>query len=215
MSSTRKRTLMLLGCAALVLALSTVVAAQRLGGGGMAGGRGGQPFDQARGMLMPPTLQPPAGAPAIAVDSGKVFVIANNTLYKFDAESLELQKAVWLDPQAAAPRQEPEADYDLDALRQEPRLVVPAGGSVVVSLTANATTGFQWQSAIADAAIAEITATRYVTDPAPPGMVGVGGFHVLTIQGKAAGETTLELAYARPFEGGEPAEKLTVTVVVE
>ncbi len=213
------RTPLLLGCIALALALSTVVAAQRLGGGGaggaMGGPGGGQPFDQARGMLMPPVMQQPAAAPAIAVDAGKVYIVANNTLYKFDAESLALEASVWLDPNAATAAEKPEADYTLDGLRAEPRITIPAGASVVVSLDANASTGFQWQANLADPEIAEVTATRYVTRPTPEGMVGASGFHVMTIEGKTAGETTLELAYARPFEGGEPAEKLTVTVVVE
>lgn len=85
------------------------------------------------------------------------------------------------------------------------------GGTLVVDLEENATTGFTWAvrqplpSVIA-------SASDVFTPPTDTGVVGAAGRRVLTYDVKGAGEGDLTIAYLRPWEGSDVAAERTFTV---
>jgi inhibitor of cysteine peptidase len=88
-------------------------------------------------------------------------------------------------------------------------------GSLVVSLCANPTTGFQWEDAkIGDETVIYQYEHNFVT-PEAAGVVGASGKDVWTFKPRARGTSTLIFEYSRPWEGGEKDEwtfALTVRV---
>ena len=73
------------------------------------------------------------------------------------------------------------------------------GESATLELEANPTTGYQWEpSAEPDAAVIRIVSDTYVAPDSAA--MGAGGTQRIVIEGVAAGTTTLELRYVRPWE---------------
>ena len=90
------------------------------------------------------------------------------------------------------------------------------GGSVILTLCSNPTTGFQWseKAQISSAQVLEQKSYKFV-EPAKSGMVGVPGNSVWTFEAKGKGTSTVYLEYSRNWQGGEKAVqtfKLNVTV---
>jgi inhibitor of cysteine peptidase len=90
------------------------------------------------------------------------------------------------------------------------------GQQLVVKLGSNPTTGYGWS--ITQPGTPQLVALGepvYEQDPGSQGMAGAGGTQAFTFNAEAAGETTLTLAYARPFEPNEPpANTFSVPVTV-
>ena len=88
---------------------------------------------------------------------------------------------------------------------------------LVIALESNPTTGYSWQVAEVDPAIlAQVGESEYKQSAGSEGLVGVGGTETLRFEAVAAGEVTLTLGYARPWETDVlPIETFVVTVVVE
>jgi predicted secreted protein len=86
------------------------------------------------------------------------------------------------------------------------------GDFVVVSLDANATTGYEWQFTAGDTFT--IASSRYVPTPAPSNMVGTGGTQIVTLKVTKSGSSDLTGVYRRPWEspspGAEPDFRMTV-----
>jgi inhibitor of cysteine peptidase len=95
-------------------------------------------------------------------------------------------------------------------------------GSLIVTLGANPTTGFQWDE---EAAIAQIikgepiieqVSHNYIEpEQGEEPLVGAPGKDVWVFDTKATGTTTLKFSYSRPWEGGEKDEwtlRLNVTI---
>ena len=78
--------------------------------------------------------------------------------------------------------------------------------TVIIGLDANQTTGFSWTCELSNPVIAEIISDTYEQDPAPEGMVGVGGTQSFVFDCKQTGLTDLTFTYRRPGEDGEIAE---------
>jgi predicted secreted protein len=76
------------------------------------------------------------------------------------------------------------------------------GDKVVVSLEANATTGYEWQFTAGDTFVIENT--RYVPSPAPSNMVGTGGTQTVTLKVTKAGSSDLTGAYRQPWVSPSP-----------
>lgn len=91
---------------------------------------------------------------------------------------------------------------------------VPAGGTLLVRLPSNRTTGFTWQLAQNDAKrLKPIGQPQYEAPPA--GRAGAGGFQVFRFQaaGAAGSEATLQLNYLQPFDKqAKPGKTYTLTV---
>jgi inhibitor of cysteine peptidase len=86
------------------------------------------------------------------------------------------------------------------------------GATVTLDLEANPTTGYSWEITIADEAVVEKVGDTY--EATSSGMVGSGGRQLIELEGVAAGETTVEAVYLRPFEPDQPAQTETWTVRV-
>ena len=107
-----------------------------------------------------------------------------------------------------------ESGLELTAKDSGERVTLGAGERLTVTLESNATTGYSWALATApDAAVLRLVGSEYV--PPEDGLVGEGGVEVWTFEGVEAGTTALELAYARPFEPGEVADRFELAVAVE
>lgn len=89
-----------------------------------------------------------------------------------------------------------------------------AGDTLQVTLEGNPTTGYDWERASGDEAVLEqLGASTYKADS---DLIGSGGQVTLRFEAVAAGQTTLQLVYHRPWETDEPpAETFEVTVVVK
>jgi len=87
------------------------------------------------------------------------------------------------------------------------------GDTVVVSLDANPTTGYEWRFSAGDTFTIE--SSKYVPDPNPENLAGKGGTQVVTLKVTKAGTSDLTGSYVRPWEtpSPSPAAAATVTVV--
>ena len=103
----------------------------------------------------------------------------------------------------------------LDADTGKP-VSVARGQTLVVTLEANATTGFRWEASPGFApTLAQVGTADYVARPASNGVAGAPGDMVFRFRAETPGTTTLELAYRRPFEPGvAPAKTVRYDVTV-
>jgi predicted secreted protein len=85
------------------------------------------------------------------------------------------------------------------------------GESFTVILEGNPTTGYGWQVQTMDETVLAGSEPEYVTDSQA---LGSGGMYTFTFTGVTAGETQLELAYARSWESVPPLQTFTLTVIV-
>jgi inhibitor of cysteine peptidase len=87
------------------------------------------------------------------------------------------------------------------------------GDTVIVSLAANATTGYEWTFSGGDTF--SIDKSEYVPDPNPDELLGKGGTQVVTLKVTRAGESDLTGTYARSWETPEPGAGPDVTVTIK
>ena len=87
------------------------------------------------------------------------------------------------------------------------------GDTLQVMLEGNPTTGYDWERASGDEAVLEqLGASTFKADS---DLMGSGGQVTLRFKAVAAGQTTLQLVYHRPWEEDvEPLETFSVQVVV-
>jgi inhibitor of cysteine peptidase len=85
--------------------------------------------------------------------------------------------------------------------------------TLVVSLGANASTGYSWRTASVDRKVLRPDSTAYVA-PMNRARVGASGVAVLTFKAVAAGRTVLKLAYVGPGRHPPTGRRFTVSVVV-
>ena len=92
-------------------------------------------------------------------------------------------------------------------------LSVKAGDSFTVTLCANPTTGFQWESAvISDLRVLTETNHQFF-EPEDENLVGVASTDVWTFQALKKGTTNISITYSRPLEGGEKGAWTYIVVV--
>ncbi len=97
-------------------------------------------------------------------------------------------------------------------------ITVPPGTLVIVTLESNATTGFSWAlSENTDEAVLQLEGSEYrASELTDPPVLGAGGHEVWTFKALKDGESTLSMAYERPWEKGQaPAKTFTLTVMVQ
>ena len=85
------------------------------------------------------------------------------------------------------------------------------GDQLVVSLKANATTGYAWKIRSVKKKVLKPRSVAYVPGPNPKHLVGAGGVYKLRLKALAKGATTLRLKYMR---GGEFGGSYTLRIVV-
>ena len=91
-------------------------------------------------------------------------------------------------------------------------------GSLIVSLGANPTTGFQWVASanISDPSVIEQESHNYVEPQASGNIVGAPGKDVWVFNSLKAGTATISMSYSRPWEGGEKDTwTLTLNITVK
>ena len=90
-------------------------------------------------------------------------------------------------------------------------IAVENGQEFVIALTANPSTGYTWDAGPNDNV--KYLSSKQVN--ASSGAIGAAGTQELTFKAIKTGSSTLELAYARQFEGGvPPAETASFAVKV-
>ncbi|MDA1004529.1 MAG: protease inhibitor I42 family protein [Chloroflexi bacterium] len=87
------------------------------------------------------------------------------------------------------------------------------GGTLLVALPSNPSTGYRWWVAEGSGAALELIDVRYVPPGSTMPVVGAAGTEVFRFRAVAPGVTSLVLDYARGFEPGVPATS-TFTVSV-
>ena len=91
---------------------------------------------------------------------------------------------------------------------------VAVGQKILVQLSANPTTGYQW-SVLGKLAPLVFVKSDYAPNPQAADRMGAGGTQALRFTAKSAGKVELKLGYARPWEKDmAPAKTFVVTVVV-
>jgi predicted secreted protein len=94
---------------------------------------------------------------------------------------------------------------------------IESGTELTVVLCSNPTTGFAWgDPEIGDTAVLQLVDRAYrAPEESSLPIAGAAGGEILTIQGLAAGTTTLSIGYGQPWAGGVQDEwtyVLSVTV---
>ena len=89
------------------------------------------------------------------------------------------------------------------------------GKELVITLDANATTGYEWQLASPiDDNLISLVSSEYMPDKT--GLVGSGGKSIWTFKAVQAGKTQISFKYIRPWEkDAPPAKKATYIVNIQ
>jgi inhibitor of cysteine peptidase len=108
------------------------------------------------------------------------------------------------------------ADVPVGSDQNGKTITVAPGDSIVITLSGNPTTGFQWTVAGKPGpALEQVGEVEYKPSAARPGVVGSGGAFVVRFKAAEAGQATVKMAYARSWESVPPAQTFEVTVVVQ
>lgn len=97
---------------------------------------------------------------------------------------------------------------------------VKVGDTISVVLAGNPTTGYEWESAMAEEITPLLTLkggkATYTPDKVEAGVVGSGGQYTFVFTAAASGQVELKLKYWRSFEAqAEPLQTFGVTVTVK
>ena len=93
-------------------------------------------------------------------------------------------------------------------------VVVMSGQRVTIRLPGNPTTGYTWDATIADPSLVSEAAPMMFTPTTAA--IGSGGTFTFVLEARGAGQTTVTIAYHRPWEPGvAPAKTFTVNLVVK
>jgi predicted secreted protein len=87
------------------------------------------------------------------------------------------------------------------------------GDTVVVTLAANATTGYEWTFAPGETFTIE--RSEYVPDENPEQLVGKGGAQLVTLKVTKPGSSNLTGTYARSWEARSPDAQPDVTLTID
>jgi inhibitor of cysteine peptidase len=94
------------------------------------------------------------------------------------------------------------------------QITIQPGQVVTVTLESNPTTGYSWQvMEIDNAILVQEGDPEYKQASGTGGLVGAGGTETFRFKAIAAGETTLSLGYARPWESVPPIQTFTIQVI--
>ena len=104
---------------------------------------------------------------------------------------------------------------NLTSADKDSQVDVAKGGTIVITLEGNPSTGFSWEAQDLDTSMFE-----QVGDPifssSNPDLIGSGGTVTLTFKTLRAGTATLDLVYHRSWETGiDPIDTFSVNVIVK
>ena len=99
----------------------------------------------------------------------------------------------------------------IDESKDGQTIEVVAGCLVTITLESNATTGFRWELAEPiDEGMLALIDSKYTTAEEEDGdepVTGAGGTEEWTFETLQPGDSTISMAYSRPWEGGEKGVK--------
>jgi predicted secreted protein len=98
------------------------------------------------------------------------------------------------------------------------RIILKKGATFVLKLKAYPSKGYSWAlNTVLSGSDAVVFKGRTVEAPDPAKMDGAANFNIFTFTGAKAGEVTLQLKYARPFDkvGVKPLETCIVKLLVQ
>jgi len=87
------------------------------------------------------------------------------------------------------------------------------GDTIVVSLDANATTGYSWELTAGDTFTIE--SSKYVPDPSPSNVAGSGGTQVVTLKVTKAGTSDLTGTYRQQWNSPSPNAQPDFSMTVQ
>jgi CubicO group peptidase (beta-lactamase class C family)/predicted secreted protein len=109
--------------------------------------------------------------------------------------------------------QQPTAEIALDMNADGSQVTMESGQALVIRLESNPTTGYSWAVQEIDTAVLrQIGDVEY--EPADTGLVGSGGWESCRFEAVAAGQTTLELVYRRPWEEDIPPDETFILDII-
>jgi inhibitor of cysteine peptidase len=86
------------------------------------------------------------------------------------------------------------------------------GDHIVVQLPENPTTGFQWRAEPADPKVIQLQSDEFAQ--AASGAIGSSGVRTLRYLASGAGDTSVALQLARPWEANAPRSQFKIGVTV-
>jgi inhibitor of cysteine peptidase len=96
---------------------------------------------------------------------------------------------------------------------------VDVGQKIIVVLAGNPSTGYIWESAMAETAAAFLTLDgepAFVSDSADQNIVGAGGKYTFTFTAVSVGTVDLKLKYWRSFDAqSEPLQTFTASITIK
>ena len=109
------------------------------------------------------------------------------------------------------------SDIQLGADDSGTQITLKKGQTVAITLESNPTTGYSWQAVLQDdGVLVQVGEAEFEENRRGKDVVGAGGVETLRFEAEKSGQTTLELAYRRPWEGDvKPVETFSVQVTVE
>jgi inhibitor of cysteine peptidase len=117
---------------------------------------------------------------------------------------------------AACGTLQPQTPKIVNAASDGGAVTLKKGATLVVTLDANVTTGYRWETTAGTGPVLWLLGTPdYLPPQVAPGMVGAPGEMVFRYRAGEPGTTTLTLGYMRPFEKGvAPARTVRYEVTV-
>lgn len=109
----------------------------------------------------------------------------------------------------------PDQAIKLSAENDGQTITLEPGAEFTVILESNPTTGYMWAVTAIDEAIITSTSNKYVGDPAPEDITGMGGREIWKFQAVGSGATTLQMEYRRHWEPDQPDDTFTVKLAVK
>lgn len=108
----------------------------------------------------------------------------------------------------------PSKEVALDAGDNGSQITLREGQLLVVQLEGNPSTGYTWEPAeFEEGTLSQVGEVQFKSESDLP---GAGGMLTLRFKAVQAGQTTLNLAYLRPWEEGvDPLETFSVEVIVK
>jgi len=111
-------------------------------------------------------------------------------------------------------------EESVDASFAGKEVEVAVGGSLIVTLESNPTTGFKWElTEVTDQTVLELVESKYEPGKEArqePPVPGAGGTEIWSFKALKKGETTISMEYSQPWEQGvKAAETFVLTVVVK
>lgn len=104
-------------------------------------------------------------------------------------------------------------EVSVDALYAGKEIEVAVGGSLIVTLESNPTTGFKWElTRSTDDAVLELVDHKFEAPEST--LVGAGGKEVWAFKALKKGNSIISMKYSRPWEKGIKAAKTFVLAVI-